>query len=326
ALQPRGGAQLIGEQLADPPEPGLAPGEFQVQLPATLAHGSVGYLVCQRQWLLKPVAIECEGVVHGIEVQRASEGLPVLLAIVRLTMGETSGEQRQGLAQQVIADHLQRNQAELCIERRQFRLLAVIAGAEPDAFAFLDQAQAEKCSQQRGVAQRQAQSVTQSGTGQQGITEHAVGRNMHAPPELQADIPAPGHRIGAHLHFLARGDARVGTAKVGSADAAALEQGFVAEGLHDQGYRVQGGQVGVQHARLPGWWTVRKTSNLHAFTLGPVPSGGALPRTTGRCPATIAACRKPLRGSARHPIARRPGAGGCRPHRYPTRHRLHGIG
>ena len=79
---------------------------------------------------------------------------------------------------------------------------------------------------------------------------------MHAPAQFEADLPAPGHRVGTHQHLLAGGDARVGAAQVSRADAAALQQfvlvqPVIAEGLQHQGNRIQGGQVGVQHYAIP---------------------------------------------------------------------------
>ena len=91
---------------------------------------------------------------------------------------------------------------------------------------------------------------------------------MHAPTQLQADVTLERDRVGADLHFLVVGDARVGTVQVRCAYTAAREQGvagqaFGFEGVEHQGDSVEGGEVGVQHERLPalGWL---ERSKLHA--------------------------------------------------------------
>ena len=78
---------------------------------------------------------------------------------------------------------------------------------------------------------------------------------MHAPAQLQADFPADGHGVGAHAHFLMRGDARVGTAQVRGTYTTACQQRFAGqafglEGAEHQRHRVQGGEMGMQHARF----------------------------------------------------------------------------
>ncbi len=130
----------------------------------------------------------------------------------------------------------------------------IVAGAEPDPLAIVDQAQLEDCSQQCRILQRQAQGVTQSGTGEQRVTEHAVARHMHAPAQFQANVLAPRHGIGTHLQLLLGGDARIGMPQVRRAYAAAGEQrrGLATvflEQVEDQRNRIQGGQVAMQHAR-----------------------------------------------------------------------------
>ena len=139
-FQARRSAQLSGEQLADARQPGLTPGELQVQLPAALAHGPVGDLIGQRQRLVQPVAGEGKGVVAGVELQRAGETLAVERVIVGGAVGEARAEQGQRLTEQVVADHFQRGQAELGVEGGQVRFFAVVAGAEPDLLAVIDQA------------------------------------------------------------------------------------------------------------------------------------------------------------------------------------------
>ena len=114
------------------------------------------------------------------------------------------------MSEQVVANHLQRHQAELGIEHRHRRALAIIGGDEPDPLAILFQTQFEKCSQQRRITDRQTQSVTEGGTGQQCVTEDAVAGHVHAPAQFEADVMLEGHGVGADLHFLIGGDARVG--------------------------------------------------------------------------------------------------------------------
>ncbi|MNC81738.1 hypothetical protein D3C75_1349610 [compost metagenome] len=55
-------------------------------------------------------------------------------------MFETGAEQRQWTAKQVVADDFQRHQAELGVEGGQRGAVTVVAGAEPDALAIVDQA------------------------------------------------------------------------------------------------------------------------------------------------------------------------------------------
>ena len=75
---------------------------------------------------------------------------------------------------------------------------------------------------------------------------------MHASPQLKAYFAAQGHGVGAHLHFLAGGNARVGAAQIGGPNAAAGQQCFAGqafglEGAEYQRYSVEGSEVGVQH-------------------------------------------------------------------------------
>ena len=160
------------------------------------------------------------------------------------------------MAEQVVADDFQRHQAELGIEHRHRRALPVIGGDEPDALAVVLQAQLEHCSQQRRITHRQAQSVTEGGTGEQRITEHAVAGNVHPPAQLQADVTLERNRVGADLHLLIGGDARVRPAQVRRTDATAGEQRFAGqafglEGVEHQRHGVEGGEVGVEHGRYP---------------------------------------------------------------------------
>ena len=268
AFEPRRGIQLGAEQLADAPEPGLAAGEFEVLLAAALGHRLMGNGVGQWQRLLEPAAVEGEGVVPGGKVQWAGEVFGVAVAVIRRGVLESRGEQRQRMTQQVIANDFERNQAELGVEHRHRRTLAVIGGDEPDAFAIVFQTQFEKCSQQRRITDRQAQSVTEGGTGQQRVTEDAVAGHVHAPAQFEADVVLERDRVGADLHFLIGGDARVGAVQIRGADAAAREQGvtgqaLILEGVEHQRDGVEGGEVGVQHKIFqPGGWL--ECSKLHA--------------------------------------------------------------
>ncbi|MNR55584.1 hypothetical protein D3C85_1759870 [compost metagenome] len=67
--------------------------------------------------------------------------------VIRGRVGEACSQQWQRLAKQVVADDFQRGQAELGIEGCQLWFFAIIAGAEPDPLAIVDQAQLKKCSQ-----------------------------------------------------------------------------------------------------------------------------------------------------------------------------------
>ncbi|MNF87836.1 hypothetical protein D3C84_703140 [compost metagenome] len=91
---------------------------------------------------------------------------------------------------------------------------------------------------------------------------------MHAPAQFQADVALEGHGVGADLHLLVGGDARIGPAQVRRADAAAGQQcltgqPLVLEGAQHQGDGVEGGEVGMKHVRFQpgeGW----KRSKLYA--------------------------------------------------------------
>jgi len=79
---------------------------------------------------------------------------------------------------------------------------------------------------------------------------------MHAPAQFQTDIVLERDRVGADLHLLIGGDARVGTAEIRRTDAAAGQQCFARqafgfEGVEDQRDGVEGGEVGVEHGHLP---------------------------------------------------------------------------
>ncbi|MNE43825.1 hypothetical protein D3C80_1380200 [compost metagenome] len=62
---------------------------------------------------------------------------------------------------------------------------------------------------------------------------------MQAPAKLQADFLAQGNRVGAHLHFLAGGDARIGKAQVGFTDPAACQQRFAGKAFGLEGIENQ---------------------------------------------------------------------------------------
>ncbi|MNP19850.1 hypothetical protein D3C76_1123990 [compost metagenome] len=78
---------------------------------------------------------------------------------------------------------------------------------------------------------------------------------MHASTQFQAYIALEGDGIGADLHLLIGGDARVRPGQIRGTDAAAGEQGGAGqtlglEGVEHQGNGVKGGEVGVEHARF----------------------------------------------------------------------------
>ncbi|MNG26918.1 hypothetical protein D3C84_1119670 [compost metagenome] len=83
---------------------------------------------------------------------------------------------------------------------------------------------------------------------------------MHPPTQFQADIALEGDGVGADLHLLIGGDARVRPVQICRADATSSEQGFAGqafslEGVEHQGDGVEGGEVGVEHGWVPalGW-------------------------------------------------------------------------
>ena len=257
-LQPGRGIQLRAEQLADPSQPGLSPGELDVLFATTFGHGLMGDHIGQRQRLVEPALVKGEGIVARAEVHRAIEVFGVACLVVGRGMFEACAEQGQRMAEQVVAGDFQRHQAELGVEHRHGRALAVIGGGEPDAFSIVFKAQFEKCSQQRRITHRQTQSVTEGGTGEQGVTEHAVAGDVHPPAQFQADVTLERDSVGADLHFLIGGDARVGTVQIRRTDAASGQQCFAGqalclEGIEYQGDGIEGGEVGVEHKDFQPW-------------------------------------------------------------------------
>ena len=78
---------------------------------------------------------------------------------------------------------------------------------------------------------------------------------MHPLAQFQADIVLERDGVGADLHLLIGGNARVRPAQIRGADAAAGQQGFAGqafglEGVEHQGDGGEGGQMGVEHARF----------------------------------------------------------------------------
>ncbi|ERO62718.1 hypothetical protein P308_32635 [Pseudomonas piscis] len=68
SVQAGSGIQLRRQQLADAPEPGLAPGELGVLLATALGHGLVGDGIRQGQRLVEPAPVEGEGIAGSIEL------------------------------------------------------------------------------------------------------------------------------------------------------------------------------------------------------------------------------------------------------------------
>jgi hypothetical protein len=95
---------LRTKQLPNPPQPRLTPGEFGVLLAAAVDHGLMGDDIGQRQGLVEPALVECEGVISRVEVQRAVEVFGVARPIIRRRMFQASGEQWQRVPEQVIAN------------------------------------------------------------------------------------------------------------------------------------------------------------------------------------------------------------------------------
>ncbi|MNK99517.1 hypothetical protein D3C87_1199140 [compost metagenome] len=58
---------------------------------------------------------------------------------------------------------------------------------------------------------------------------------MHAPAQLQADVVLKRDCIGADLHLLIGGDARVGPAEIRRTDAAAGQQRFARQAFGFEG-------------------------------------------------------------------------------------------
>ncbi len=92
---------------------------------------------------------------------------------------------------------------------------------------------------------------------------------MHAPSQLQADFLAQCNGIGADLHFLVGGDTNIGPAQVRSSDPAACQQRiagqtFSLEGAEYQRHGIEGGEMGMQHERIPAVGNNREWSKLYA--------------------------------------------------------------
>ncbi|MNE42893.1 hypothetical protein D3C80_1370430 [compost metagenome] len=81
---------------------------------------------------------------------------------------------------------------------------------------------------------------------------------MHPSAQFQADIVLEGDGVGANLHLLVGGDARVRPAQIRGIDTAAgqqcvTRQAFCLEDIERQRDSVEGGEVGVEHGRFQPW-------------------------------------------------------------------------
>ncbi|MNS17786.1 hypothetical protein D3C72_494670 [compost metagenome] len=77
---------------------------------------------------------------------------------------------------------------------------------------------------------------------------------MHPPAQFQADIAFERDGVGANLHLLIGGDARVGAVQIRRTDAAAGQQrlagqAFVLESVEHQRDSIERGEVGVKHGK-----------------------------------------------------------------------------
>ena len=106
-FEPRCSIQLRAEQLTNPPQPRLTSGELKVLLAAAFGHGLMGDDIRERQGLVEPALVEGKGVVPRFEVQRAVEVCGVGRLIVRRSMFEARGDQRQRVTEQVVAGDFQ---------------------------------------------------------------------------------------------------------------------------------------------------------------------------------------------------------------------------
>ena len=98
---------------------------------------------------------------------------------------------------------------------------------------------------------------------------------MHASAQFQTDIVLERDRVGAHLHLLIGGDARVGPGQIRRTDAAAGQQCFarqasIPEGVEHQRDRVEGGEVGVEHEIFQPWDGWNAASYMPQQPLTPV--------------------------------------------------------
>ena len=147
----------------------------------------------------------------------------VARAVVGFAVAELRGAERQRLAEQVVADQLERGQTHFQVEHFQCWRVLVVAGADPGQFAFKVHIQFEVGAEQCRVLQHQPPGVTKGGTGERGVTDHAIGRHVHAPAQLQAQVTAQLQGIGANLQFLGAGDTGVGAVQVSRSNAAASQ-------------------------------------------------------------------------------------------------------
>ncbi|MCY1297010.1 hypothetical protein D9M70_464310 [compost metagenome] len=223
-LQSRRVLQARVDQAAHPFEPGAAGGELDVLPPALFEHFLVGHRVGQGQAAGQPGGIEADGAAARGKFHRAAEAARVGSRhaaggrVIQLRRA-----QRQGLAQQVGEGDLERAQADLGVERPQRFVLAVAGSGQPGGFAFLFQGQAEVGAQQHRVAEADAQGLAESGRGEHGVAQQAVGGDARAQAKRQPQgrPRCQAHGVGIDLLLLLGVDQALQLGKVLLADAAA---------------------------------------------------------------------------------------------------------
>ncbi|MCY1304838.1 hypothetical protein D9M70_546100 [compost metagenome] len=211
-----------------------------------------GHRVGQGQGQVEQGGVEAQGIAGGTELHRATQQLLVAGGMQGRPVGEADPRRAYGHAQQVLHHGQQRGQAELAVEHRQFRRVAVAAGHQARLDAVLFQAQLEVGAQQCRMGQGEGQGIAQGAAGEHGVAEDAVGRDVHAQAEGQAEgrVPGAGQGIGEDAQFLGMADQLVGGVEVRAGDVAALQQAFAGDaaagqGRHGRGDGVQGGECAL---------------------------------------------------------------------------------
>ncbi|MCY1176317.1 hypothetical protein D9M73_165830 [compost metagenome] len=227
----------------------MAAVELGVELEALLQPVVAGDRVGQRQGPVEQRGVEAQGVARGAEFHRAAEYPFIGGGVQRWPVGQAHPQRADTGAEQVLQHGEQRGQAQLAVEHRQLRRVAITDGDQASLVAILFQTQLEISAQKRRAVERDGQGIAQGAAGEHGVAEHAVGGHVHAQAEGQAQggVAGVGQRIGEDAQFLGVGDQLVRRLQVAAGHAAALQEqpsvGVAAgQGRHRQGDGVQGGE------------------------------------------------------------------------------------
>lgn len=106
--------------------------------------------------------------------------------MARRAIGQQRTSRPYRLAEQILHHGQQRGQAQLGIEQTKRGIVAIVGCAQAHLVADLLQLQTEIAAELCGVGDGQAQRLAEIAAGQQGIAEYALGRDMHALAQQQA--------------------------------------------------------------------------------------------------------------------------------------------